>query len=344
MNLIDIDIKNADMASFERIHSLFTCIETERNPDDPPISIEMLKQRWQNQPDFVNIQAWVIEPQPDQPFVASAWAVYLETEENRHLMQVMIGVLPAFRRQGLGRRLLQQIVEYTRSKQRQLLLFMTSSRVPAGVAFMQAMGATMAMESRPNELRLAEVQVELVQRWLAAAQGLETNYSLHFWDDAYTDSQIPDMLLLHELGNQAPRDDLDLEDFRITAEQLRQADESLIARGQQRWTAVVHERRTGRPVGFTELILERERPALLHQDLTGVFPEFRNQGIGRWLKAAMLDRVLREWPEGRVIRTGNAGSNAPMLKINSELGFRADHVNQAWQVDVEQAGRFALVR
>ena len=54
--------------------------------------------------------------------MALAWAVYLETEENRHLMQVMISVLPEFRRQGLGRRLLQQLIEYTRSKQRQLLL------------------------------------------------------------------------------------------------------------------------------------------------------------------------------------------------------------------------------
>ena len=205
---------------------------------------------------------------------------------------------------------------------------------------MHALGATMAMESRPNELRLSDVKPDLVQSWLTASQRLEAQYSLAFWDDAYTEQQIPDMLLLHELVNQAPREDLNVEDFRITSEQLRQADESLIARGQQRWTAVVYERSTGRPVGFTEVILEQQRPEIIHQGLTGVFPEFRNHGIGRWLKAAMLDRILRDWPQGRIIRTGNAGSNAPMLKINSELGFRADHVDQAWQVDLEQAERF----
>lgn len=344
MNLIDIDIKNADMATFERLHALFTRIEAERNPEDPPASAEQVQRRWQNTPDFVKLKAWAIASETDAAFLASAWAIYLDTGDNPHLMQVMISVLPEWRRQGLGRRLLAQMCAYVRSKDRQLLLFMTNTRIPAGAAFMQAMGASMGLESRPNELRLSDVKPDLLQSWLAAGQKLESQYSLTFWASPYTEEQIADALLLHELGNQAPRENLDIEDFIITPDLIRQSDAGLIASGQQRWTAVVHERRTGCPVGFTELILERERPALIHQGLTGIFPEFRNQGIGRWLKAAMLDRVLREWPQGRVIRTGNAGSNAPMLKINSELGFRADHVDQAWQVDVEQAGRFALVR
>ena len=75
---------------------------------------------------------------------------------------------------------------------------MTSSRIPAGAAFMHALGATMAMESRPNELRLSDVKPDLVQSWLTASQRLEAQYSLAFWDDAYTEQQIPDMLLLHE--------------------------------------------------------------------------------------------------------------------------------------------------
>lgn len=339
MHLFPIDLKNADLATFERLHALFTRIEAESNPDDPPASVEMVRRRWQNVPEFVKLQAWAIEQQPGQALLASAWAIYLETEDNRHLMQVMISVLPEFRRQGLGRRLLGQIIEYTRSKGRQLLIFMTTSRVPAGIAFMQAMGATMAMENRPNELRLSDVKPELLQKWLADGQALAQAYSLQFWDGAYTDEQIPDMLVLQELGNQAPRENLDVEDFTITPERLRQGDVAMLASGQQRWTVVVHERSSGRPVGYTEVVLEPQRPEIIHQGLTGVFPEFRNHGIGRWLKAAMLERLLQEWPQGRIIRTGNAGSNAPMLKINSELGFRAEHVQQAWQVDVDQAAR-----
>ena len=111
MKIISLDIKNADLQTFERLHTLFMRIEAERNPDDPPLSLELLKQRWRNEPDFVKLQAWAVEQSAEQPFVAFAWAAYLETEENRHLMQAMSNVLPEYRRQGLGRQLLGQITK-----------------------------------------------------------------------------------------------------------------------------------------------------------------------------------------------------------------------------------------
>ena len=45
------------------------------------------------------------------------------------------------------------------------------------------------------------------------------------------------------------------------------------------------------------------RPELLGQGMTGVFPQYRNRGLGRWLKAAMLDKVLKERPQVKYVRT-----------------------------------------
>lgn len=39
------------------------------------------------------------------------------------------------------------------------------------------------------------------------------------------------------------------------------------------------------------------RPMILEQGFTGVYPEYRNKGLGRWLKAEMMQRILRERPE-----------------------------------------------
>jgi GNAT superfamily N-acetyltransferase len=68
--------------------------------------------------------------------------------------------------------------------------------------------------------------------------------------------------------------------------------------------------------------------------MTGVFPEYRSKGLGRWLKAAMLQRVLTERPVVKYVRTGNADSNAAMLKINNQLGFRPYYSDALWQVEL----------
>ena len=74
---------------------------------------------------------------------------------------------------------------------------------------------------------------------------------------------------------------------------------------------------------------------MARQNDTGVDPAHRERGLGRWLKADMLRRVLAERPGIELVETWNAGSNAPMLAINHELGFRLARVSGNWQADID---------
>jgi RimJ/RimL family protein N-acetyltransferase len=93
-------------------------------------------------------------------------------------------------------------------------------------------------------------------------------------------------------------------------------------KGARIWTLVAREDATGELAGYTALFFPKHRPWQAQQGDTGVDPAHRNKGLGRWLKAANLLRLLDERPEAQVVDTDNADSNEPMLNINMALGFR----------------------
>jgi mycothiol synthase len=257
-------------------------------------------------------------------------------EENQHIGQFTIEVLPEYRRRGLARQLLVHIAGVARRENRRVLIAETTERILAGSAFMQRIGAEKGMEGHTNQLKLAELDRGLLVCWLARADELAPAFELGLWIGPYPEDQMQAVVALHEVMNQQPYDNLELHDIHYTPEQIRQMEQANFANGTQRWTLYARDRASGDLAGFTELYFNPRRPAVLQQGNTGVFPQYRSRGLGRWLKAAMLDKVLRERPDAQFVRTGNADSNAPMLKINNELGFKP-YISQCfWQVETER--------
>lgn len=88
------------------------------------------------------------------------------------------------------------------------------------------------------------------------------------------------------------------------------------------------------------MVWHADNPAIAFQgDDTAVVPAHRGHALGKWLKATMLERLHRERPQVRRIRTGNADENAAMLGINRALGFRQAECGTAYQLDVEELAR-----
>ena len=97
---------------------------------------------------------------------------------------------------------------------------------------------------------------------------------------------------------------------------------------------VAVDRATGDFVGLSEIIFQTHQPDLAWQGDTGVHPDYRNKGLGRWLKAATIKKVVAEHPEIDRLDTGNAGSNEAMLNINVAMGYKPILVTNAWQGDL----------
>ncbi len=326
------DPQVASQAEFEAYNDFANRIQAEEWPEDPPSQLEETIRELRATPPFVVRQRWVVWH--DNEIVAQGIATFRRTEDNQHLLWFDIAVLPEMRRQGWAKRLLKLIADVAQQEKRRLLMTSTDSAIPAGEAFMRRLGARPGQVSLTNQLNLAELDRELLRRWQERAP--KDEFELGLWEGPYPEEELDAIVKLREVMNTEPRDNLEIEDVHWTREQLRQIEASLAEQKTERWTMYVREKKTGNLAGYTEVFWSPFEPETLYQGDTGVFPEYRGHGLGKWLKAAMLEKVLRDRPQVKRVRTGNATSNASMLKINYELGFRPYKQWTTWQVELEK--------
>lgn len=336
LNALGVELREfipatATEAEWQAFLSVSNQENKEQKPDDPPTTLDDLKNNLLNIPSFVKFTGWLAYRSKTP--IATLFAGYMLTEENQHLMQFGLYLVPEERRKGIGSHLLNWVVDLAQANKRRLLITDTSSMVPAGDAFMEQLGGEMALSEDENQLLAHELDHGLMDQWLERANDRSGNLTLGIWEGLYPEDEIEAIAELKRTMNTAPRDDLDMEDFNFTADHLREGEKSFAARNIKRWTYYVRDPENNALAGYTELYWNPSKPLILGQGDTAVVPDYRNRGIGRWVKAAAIKGVLKEYPHVKYVRTGNASSNAGMLKINHEMGFKLYKVSKNWQIE-----------
>ena len=332
----ELNVKNASVKEYVAFNKVINVVRKERQPDDPPIPMEETTNQMKNLPSFVDLKTWYIWNEDQTEMIAQGNIGLMYTDDNRHLSQFDIIVHPDYRCQGYAKQLLGLIAQTAQADQRKILICDTNDRIPAGETFMNRLGAKRGLEGHVNQLRVDELDRNLIDQWLEQGRKNDAQFNLGVWEGIYPDEQLDEIVKLMELTNQQPLGDLAVEEMHIKPEELREMEKMDAARGNQRYTFYVIEKATGKFAGYTETVWNANRPEILRQDMTGVFPEFRGKGLGRWLKAAMLDQMLCLHPEIKYVRTTNADTNAAMLRINNELGFKPYMSSILWQMEISQ--------
>ncbi len=338
MQIKYFDPQTATDDEWEALHRLNVQTEREYHPDDEPPLREDIELSWRHEPPVLSAHRWGVW---DGDAMVGRGGVWIWTEEtNQHLAMFHLYLLPAYRRQGLGKQLLALVVDPARQAKRTLLQSSTTDNVPDGAGFLAHIGAEPGLQSRTSQLMVADVDRAQLTEWQRLAQAKATGFALELVHGAYPEADIPAICRLFDALNDAPRGDLDMDDWRHTPEQLHWWHEHNVQRGFDRWTVFARDLATGTLAGWTEVLLNPRQPTLLLQLGTGVLPQYRGLNLGRWMKAAMLEKVLRDMPQVTRIRTGNAVTNAPMLSINIALGFKPYQIETIWQIPTDKVAAY----
>jgi len=241
-------------------------------------------------------------------------------KDNKHIANLSLSVLPACRRRGLGSALLSHVTGELGVKEPQARELFSPVTLDCGRSFCARLGATVSLEVGSNRLYLKDVDWAMVERW--AAEGARRNPSTVIVKTLEIPGADMDNFceVYTETVNQAPQGDVSLK-LTVTPEQVRLNERKYREDGVEQVT-IYSKEGDGSISGLTEIIYLKENGHKVNQMLTGVGARYRGRGLGKLLKALMLLEIRGRYPGVKYVATGNADSNAPMLGINTKLGFK----------------------
>ena len=345
IRLAPVDLAAPDEASVADVAAVREPLRRESQPHDAPAGVDATRRRLAAIAQVREMAVELVVARMDDAVVGLGAAIAPIAGDNAHLLQVDVAVVPRARRHGVGRALAAWTLDVAHRRGRRLIIGASHDTVPAGAAFARALGAREGMRSRVNELDLERHRTHLfgadglVARWLADGPTRAPGYAIEELPHPLPAAVLEPFAALQRSMNDAPHGTLDVEDRVYTPAALRDLEAASAARGDVAWTLLARRQRDGAYAGFTDLYWNADNPRVAQQGDTAVAPEHRGHALGKWLKAAMLERLHRERPEVRVVRTGNADTNAAMLAINEALGFAVAREAIVWQVATEELER-----
>lgn len=302
-------------------------------PEDPGRSAENYIAAVRSIPRFIDVQGVLVRDGLGA-VSGEAECVLVRTDDNPHLAQLSVAVRPDMRGQGIARSLLSAAVDFAEADGRSLFVGVTTDRVPSGEAFARRIGGVGVNSSHEDRLRLADLDREMIGKWIDEGPARASGYSLQVVDGPLPDTIVNEVASLLDVMNDAPGGSSEVADRHTTAAHLREWEAQAVSTGSVKWWIFARHTASAALVGLTDVQWDPARPLTIHQGDTGVVREHRGHALGKWMKAAMLRRILVDCPQAVDMRTNNADSNAAMRELNRQLGFEHYIGQTTWHADL----------
>jgi GNAT superfamily N-acetyltransferase len=254
-------------------------------------------------------------------FAAGLLTVELPTYDNTNLAWVEVEVHPDYRGRGIGSDLVRYAEQLARRVGRNSI-GMTTWDLPKAARFAVQHGYEQKSIEVNRRQDIAGLDWSVVEDLYADAVRASSEYELVQTTGRLPEELLEDMVAVTASINDAPKDDLDIEDDEYSPERLRAYEEAQLAHDRTLYRVIARERATGVLAGHSTVVVEQERPHIAEQADTAVSRDHRGHRLGALVKTGMLLWLREAEPAVTQLDTWNAESNAHMIAINEQLGYR----------------------
>jgi GNAT superfamily N-acetyltransferase len=269
---------------------------------------------------------WDLEPRTAFLAVAEGDVVgcasySISERDNLHLAWLSIEVHPDHRRRGHGSAIHDAMVEKARELGRTSVGIAGWDLDPAR-GFAERHGFTLGSVSVNRRQLLAEIDWSDIERLRTQALERAGDYELVRRTERTPDDELEALAEMTAAINDAPTDDLDIEDEVFSADRIRAYETAQLARGGAFHRIYARHRETGELAGQTVVAVESDQPQIGDQHDTSVVRAHRGHRLGLLLKAEMMLWLRETQPQLESVDTWNAESNDFMIGVNELLGYR----------------------
>jgi len=300
-------------------------------PDDPLWRIDAFREYLAVTMPGERRVGWIAESEPGTAQHGGSLLGFAHILLMPDLGVIEVVVEPGARRQGAGRELLSAVANRAYAEGFTSLGVEVIGDTPA-VKFYERYGFQCAYVEIRNVLKLASLD------WLnlgEMAAGVGSGYRVEYYPGGPPEELYEAYAEAKAVSRESyDSSDLELRPSSYDPERLRASLAVLHARGLRPYIVVGIHEPTGKIAGLTEVVVAAQHPTRADQYDTVVVPAHRGYGLGRALKARMLFELRSAEPRLTEVQTWNAFENEPMLKVNSELGFRPDRQWSEYEADV----------
>lgn len=319
----EVDFPKAPDGLLEKFLPLLEELTKEVYPQDPfPPKESLIKKIRNPNPNYQTVK-WLVYEDSGNQIIGWADLAY-ETQispsfdKNSHFALGRPYVSLKHRRLGIGSTLLEKLA--IRAKESGKTVLECSTIIEAGQKFAEKYGGLLKQKLEMSRLYYDDVDWKLIHDLKNEGEEKNPTIKTEIFNEV-PEKQIQEYVELYtETANQVPPNER--ESIHVITVGSRRLEEKRLIENGMKFISMIAKDSNGTICGITERIFDRNEPHRMIVVITGVKERFRNRGIGKRLKVEMLLHTKKKYPQVIYEHTANSTSNASMLSINKELGYK----------------------